>query len=50
MPFLRELRANLNLGYDYSHGEVATWVNPNAPAAWDGNFAIHGSDGSTSGP
>ncbi len=47
MPFLRELRANLNLGYDYSHGEVATWVNPNAPAAWDGNFAIHGSDGST---
>ncbi len=47
MPFLRELRANLNLGYDYSHGENASYAIPNSPAAWDGNFAVYGDDGSS---
>ena len=35
MPFLRELRANLNLGYDWSHGMVTTYATPFSPAAWD---------------
>ncbi len=47
MPFLRELRANLNLGYDYNHGENAAYVMPNSPQAWDGSFAVRGDDGST---
>ena len=37
MPFLRDLRANLNLGYDYSHGEVVSYNHPFSPAAWKGN-------------
>ena len=45
MPFLRELRANLNLGYDYSHGEVRNFEQPFSPAAWDGKFQVHGTDG-----
>ena len=47
MPFLRELRANLNLGYDYNHGENASYSMPNSPQAWDGSFAVRGTDGST---
>lgn len=47
MPFLRELRANLNLGYDYSHGENASYAQPNSPSAWDGNFAVFSQDGKT---
>ena len=47
MPFLRELRANLNLGYDYSHGEVNNYEDAGSPAAWDSNFAVHGDNGST---
>lgn len=39
MPFLRELRANLNLGYDFSHGENTSYAEPFSPQAWDGNFA-----------
>ena len=46
MPFLRELRANLNLGYDYSHGEVNNYEQPGSPAAWDSNFPVYGDDGS----
>lgn len=34
MPFLRDLRANLNLGYDYSHGSVASYNYPFSPEAW----------------
>lgn len=37
MPFLRDLRANLNLGYDYSHGKVVSYNHPFSPAAWKGN-------------
>lgn len=47
MPFLRELRANLNLGYDYSHGEVNNYEEAGSPAAWDSNFAVHGDNGKT---
>ena len=46
MPFLRELRANLNLGYDYSHGEVRNFEQPFSPAAWDGKFQVRGDNGS----
>ena len=42
MPFLRDLRANLNLGYDYSHGEVESYNHPFSPAAWKGNHRIEG--------
>lgn len=45
MPFLRELRANLNLGYDYSHGEVNNYENAGSPAAWDSNFPVRGDNG-----
>ncbi|MCC8114500.1 MAG: TonB-dependent receptor [Bacteroidales bacterium] len=34
MPFLRDLRANLNLGYDYSHGKCTSYNYPFSPAAW----------------
>lgn len=47
MPFLRELRANLNLGYDYNHGENLSYVNPGSPAAWDSSIAIHGDNDKT---
>lgn len=39
MPFLRELRANLNLGYDYSHGECTSGDEAFSPAAWLGSFS-----------
>ncbi len=45
MPFLRELRANLNLGYDYSHGEVSNFDQPFSPAAWDAKFQVAGDNG-----
>lgn len=45
MPFLRELRANLNLGYDYSHGEVDNSEQPFSPAAWDAKFQVRGTNG-----
>ena len=40
MPFLTDLRANLNLGYDYQHGE--NYSNPfvNTPAAWNGGYQV----------
>ncbi|RMG30339.1 MAG: SusC/RagA family TonB-linked outer membrane protein, partial [Bacteroidetes bacterium] len=34
MPFLPELRANLNLGYDYAYGEGTDLAPPNAPFAF----------------
>ena len=44
MPFLRELRANLNLGYDYSHGEVTSLNAYNSPVAWKNGFGVKYSD------
>ncbi len=44
MPFLPELRANLNLGYDASKGENTYGVAVNSEQAWrDGNFQGVGS-------
>lgn len=40
MPFLRELRANLNLGYDYSHGEVTNLNAAGSPLAWKNGFGF----------
>lgn len=40
MPFLRELRANLNLGYDYAHGEVANLNEAGSPLAWKNGFGF----------
>ena len=44
MPFLRELRANLNLAYDYSHGECINYDDPFSPAAWSAGHYVAGSD------
>ena len=44
MPFLRELRANLNLAYDYSHGECTNFDKPFSPAAWKSGHYVPGSD------
>ncbi len=42
MPFLRDLRANLNLGYDVSEGDVASVTFANSPKAWkQGNQIIN---------
>ncbi len=45
MPFLSELRANLNLGYDYSHGESWNYDKPFSPQAWLGSFTVLPEDG-----
>lgn len=37
MPFLRELRANLNLGYDFQKGKSRSYDYKNSPAAWASN-------------
>ena len=45
MPFLRELRANLNLGYDVASGN---WFGYNwafSPMAWSNGYSIMGADG-----
>ena len=44
MPFLRELRANLNLGYDYSHGDVKNLNNAGSPLAWKNGFGFKSAD------
>lgn len=44
MPFLRELRANLNLGYDYSHGEVNNLNHAGSPLAWKNGFGVRYTD------
>ncbi|MDE6197175.1 MAG: SusC/RagA family TonB-linked outer membrane protein, partial [Muribaculaceae bacterium] len=44
MPFLRELRANLNLGYDYNHGEVANLNLHGSPLAWKNGFGFKTAD------
>jgi len=38
MPFLTDLRANLNLGYDYSHGECTSYDMPFSPSAWKAGY------------
>ena len=48
MPFLRDLHANLNLGYDYSKSDVTNITGENSPMAWKGGYTIKNSDGSTS--
>lgn len=48
MPFLRDLHANLNLGYDYSKSDVTNITGANSPMAWKGGYTIKNSDGSTS--
>ena len=40
MPFLTDLRANLNLGYDYQHGENYNNAFVNTPAAWNGGYQV----------
>lgn len=45
MPFLTDLRANLNLGYDYSHGKENNYNNPFSPAAWlEGHYEAGNDD------
>ena len=40
MPFLTDLRANLNLGYDYQHGTWSGEHCPNTPNAWNGGYEV----------
>lgn len=42
MPFLRDLRANLNLGYDYSHGADMSFNAPFSPTAWKDGHHVAG--------
>ena len=46
MPFLTDLRANLNLGYDIQKGDWFGYYYPNTPNAWTGGFGIKESEGS----
>jgi iron complex outermembrane receptor protein len=48
MPFLRELRANLNLGYDYSHGEWKGGDTTNSPNAWKNGYSVYNTTTATS--
>ena len=41
MPFLRELRANLNLGYDLSHGSHSTIQEAGSPQAYLDGFSYY---------
>lgn len=40
MPFLTDLRANLNLGYDYQHGENHSNNMINTPMSWNGGYQV----------
>ena len=40
MPFLTDLRANLNLGYDIQKGDWFGYYYPNTPSAWVNGFGI----------
>ena len=44
IPFLRDLRANLNLGYDYQHGFNNSGNYPNTPNAWNGGYSVKQGD------
>ncbi len=48
MPFLRDLHANLNLGYDYSKSTVENVTGENSPMAWKDGYTIDNGDGTTS--
>ncbi|MDE6371276.1 MAG: TonB-dependent receptor [Duncaniella sp.] len=37
---LKDVRANLNLGYDYQHGEKHGGLLPNTPSAWADGYAV----------
>lgn len=47
MPFLRELRANLNLGYDYSHGDQNSLQANGSPQAWLDGVSYYDAAGTT---
>ncbi len=40
MPFLTDLRANLNLGYDIQKGDWFGYYYPNTPKAWANGFGV----------
>lgn len=40
MPFLTDLRANLNLGYDIQEGNWFGYYYPNTPKAWDNGYGV----------
>ncbi len=44
MPFLTDLRANLNLGYDYAEGTEKNWDHPFSPQAWKSGHNVPWSD------
>lgn len=44
MPFLQDLRANLNLGYEYNHGKVYNYNFPGSPEAWKAGHYVKGED------
>ncbi|MDE6268074.1 MAG: TonB-dependent receptor [Muribaculaceae bacterium] len=45
MPFLPDLRANLNLGYDYQHGMNYSYTEMFTPMAWNGGYEVVSPDG-----
>ena len=45
MPFLRDLRANLNLGYDITSGSSLTYNYSNTPMAWARGYTILNAEG-----
>ncbi|MCH5230506.1 MAG: TonB-dependent receptor [Muribaculaceae bacterium] len=45
MPFLRELRANLNLGYDMAKGSWFGYDYAFSPMAWRNGYSVTGDDG-----
>lgn len=40
MPFLTDLRANLNIGYDYQHGTCTNYNYFNSPLAWSSGYQV----------
>ena len=40
MPFLTDLRANLNLGYDIQKGDKSEYYDPNTPQAWMSGYGV----------
>ena len=44
LPFFPDLKANLNLGYEYNHGECTNYNFPFSPVAWKDGHYVAGSD------
>ena len=44
LPFFPDLKANLNLGYEYNHGECTNYNFPFSPVAWKEGHYVAGSD------